>query len=116
MSKIMNFDIVRKIVAIGGNGQISQRLENIFAGQPFKFFSEENLESLLERFKTEAFNIALLVSSACRKYQKEAFLQILDNLSRKNPLTRFVFLVEAEDIDFAMEAIKAGAFEYTKLP
>ncbi|NIV10757.1 MAG: AAA domain-containing protein, partial [Aliifodinibius sp.] len=43
-------------------------------------------------------------------------IKLLEELTARSPATQVLLLIESADIDMAMDALKAGSFQYTKLP
>ncbi len=73
------------------------------------------MDHVLERFESESFDVLILTSSAFKGGEIDG-VELLDVIAVNSPMTQVLFLVEGRDIRTAMLALKAGTYQYAKLP
>lgn len=69
---------------------------------------------VLEQFSSRDIDIFLIDS--LYKLDEQALFSNLNEISKKSPTTRILLLIEPENIELAMPALKAGLYHYAKKP
>ncbi len=105
----------RNIIVVEKRPGIAKRLERQFADRPVTVSSEGNVDTVLDRFEDEVYDVVIITSAAVKSGHiggKELF----EAISGKSPHSEVLFLVDPAHIKLAMKAMKAGAFRYAKFP
>jgi len=92
-----------------------ERLTRLLAGDNIEVHRESNIDRVLERFESEAYDI-LVITSAAFKAGRSDGIELLEVIAANSPTTQILFLAEPGDIQTAMAALKAGTYQYAKLP
>lgn len=109
-----NSETVR-IIAVDKTMQLAQRLAGLFAKDDVDIFRESGIDRVLERFEAEPYDV-LIVTSAAFKAGEIDGIELLEVIAANSPITQILFLAEPRDIQIAMSALKAGTYQYAKLP
>jgi len=104
-----------QVLCVSEQPEIVQRIRKIFAREKLFVALESSIDALVNHFEHNSFDVVLLSSSVCRRRGKYS-IEVISNLAELNPRTQFLTLVEPQDIRVAMEALKAGSFQYAKVP
>ncbi|MBN1765478.1 MAG: sigma-54-dependent Fis family transcriptional regulator [Sedimentisphaerales bacterium] len=110
----MNLDNIDILIVDKGQ-DLAGQVRSIFTKQKINIKTERNIDRVLDYFESRTFDI-VLVTGVTYNTGKMNGEDILEILSDSSPLTQILFLVEKEDIETAMSALKAGAYQYSKLP
>ncbi len=108
----MNYTDI-KISIISKDDKIKKRLEKLFNNEKPHIHWESDTQTILHSFEGDLSDIVILNSSACKNADCNKILKKINNIS---PLTQIIVLVEPGDIQLAISALKAGMFQYAKLP
>jgi len=103
------------IFIISKNNKLAQRMETLFADQAELVEWSKNGERFFKRNETIHFDI-LLIENAVHKNSESQLIRLLERVSSFNPSIQILLLVDADEVKTAMSALKAGAYQYTKLP
>jgi len=76
---------------------------------------ERNLGRVIERFERTTFSV-VVISSAALRDEVAAGIEVLEIISANSPTTRVIFLVSPRDIKLAAPALRAGTYQYAKIP
>lgn len=104
-----------KIIAVDKGVDLTERLKTLFEQSDVHIFRESSIDHVLERFESESFDVLMLTSSAFKAGEIDG-VELLDVIALNSPMTQVLFLAEARDIRAAMSALKAGTYQYAKLP
>ncbi len=104
-----------RIIAVDKTMQLAQRLAGLFAKDDVDVFRESGIDRVLEKFESEPYDV-LIVTSATFKAREIDGIELLEVIAANSPMTQILFLVEPRDIQTAMSALKAGTYQYAKLP
>jgi len=102
-----------KIAVVEKNPGLVGRLRNMFADG--RVANVPSIDHVLESFESEIYDI-LIITSAAFKAGEVSGIELLEVIHAKSPQTQILFMVETKDIKIAMKALKAGTYQYTKLP
>ena len=105
----------QKIITVERGNTLRQRLSAIFSESEAQISRVPSMDHVLERFESEAFDVLILSSDAFKAGQIDG-VELLDVIAANSPMTQVLFVVETKDIQTAMTALKAGSYQYTKLP
>jgi len=95
--------------------ELKRRIKKILRDKRTYIIWESDIQELLDHFKSDTYDI-LLISSLVVRNSEEKCLKLLDTISKKSPKTQVIFLVEPEEVDIPISALKAGTYHYVKLP
>ena len=104
-----------KVIAVARNTALPQRIESLFRGDAIQVSCESSIDRALERFESEFFEVLVVTTSTIRADDSDE-VELLDVIVAESPATEVLLLVEARDIRIAISAVKAGAYQYAKLP
>jgi len=104
-----------KIIAVDKGFGLYERLKAIFVDREAMIYRESIMDRVLERFESDSFDVLLITSSAFKAGRIDG-VELLEVIAANSPMTQVIFLVEARDIKTAMTALKAGTYQYAKLP
>lgn len=103
------------VIAVSRSVSIARRIERLFPKGRVYVTWEPNLDRVLGRFEKETFDVVVITSVAI-KQEAIGGIELLEVITVKSPVTQILFLVESDDIDIAMSALRAGTYQYAKLP
>jgi len=104
-----------KIMAVDKGADLPNRLKSLFSKSAAEIFRESSLDRVLERFEHESFDVLIVTASAFKAGQVDG-IELLEVIAHNSPMTQVLFLAETRDIRTAMSALKAGTYQYAKLP
>ena len=94
---------------------MAHRLARIFPERKVRVTLEKSVDKVLERFEQQAYDVFIFSSAADISEDKDS-IELLELISFKCPATQILYLVEADRLHMAMSALKAGSYQYAKLP
>ncbi|MCG8700291.1 MAG: sigma 54-interacting transcriptional regulator, partial [Bacteroidales bacterium] len=103
------------ILTVERGRELAQRLNPLFDDNKVDILRVNSMDHVLERFETEVFDILLVSHTAFQSGTIDG-VELLDVISVKSPQTQVLFLADAQDLSTAMTALKAGSYQYVKLP
>lgn len=104
-----------KIIVVDKGVNLPNRLKSLFETSNVKIFCEPNIDRVLERFERDSFDVLIVTTSTFKSGQIDG-IELLEVIAHNSPMTQVLFLVEKQDIHSAMSALKAGTYQYAKLP
>jgi DNA-binding NtrC family response regulator len=107
-------EIIR-IMAVDKNDQLSKRLTALFAADNVDVLRETDVDRVQGRFESEHYDVLIITADAFRQADTDG-IGLLKIITANSPTTQILFLVELSDIRTAMSALKAGTYQYAKLP
>lgn len=110
----MKSDTVR-IIAVARDGELANRIRELFPEDRIEVCRESTIDRVIERFESEPYDVLLITSAAFKAGEIDG-IEMLEVIAAKSPGTQVLFLVEPRDIGIAMSALKAGTYQYAKLP
>ena len=104
-----------RIIAVDTSTDLAGRLTNLFGKDKTDVCRESSIDRVLERFESEPYDVLIVTSAAFEAGEMDGIV-LLEVIAAKSPVTQVLFLVEPRDIGTAMSALKAGTYQYAKLP
>lgn len=104
-----------KLVVVAKSAELARRVEQLFPGKRTEVSSDSSIDRVVERFESEVYDVVLITGGAFRAGEVDD-VELLEVIAARSPATQVLFLVEQRDIKIAMSALKAGAYQYAKLP
>ncbi len=104
-----------RIIAVDKTTQLAQRLAGLLAKDDIDVLRESSIDRVLERFESEPYDVLIITSAAFKAGEIDG-IELLEVIAANSPMTQILFLVEPGDIQTAMSALKAGTYQYAKLP
>jgi len=95
--------------------QLAQRLAGLLAKDDTDILRESSIDRVLERFESDRYDVLIITSAAFKAGEIDG-IELLEVIAANSPMTQILFLVEPRDIQTAMSALKAGTYQYAKLP
>jgi DNA-binding NtrC family response regulator len=103
------------IIAVDKSADLANRLTRLFAQDDVDVCRESSIDHVLDRFETDSYDVLIITGSAFKGGEING-IELLEIIASKSPMTQILFLVEPRDIRTAMSALKAGTYQYAKLP
>ncbi len=97
------------------NNEILNRVKKTLQSSKFRLIFENQIDKLDDYKRDDLIRVILIEISIGQKAPRK-FFELLKHFSLSNPQADVIFLVEPENIEFAMKAVKIGKFQYSKLP
>jgi len=104
-----------RIIAVDVSAGLAGRLKDLYADKQVEVYSESGLDGVLEKFESKPYDILIVTSAAFEEGQTDG-IHLLEAITANSPMTQMLFLVEPGDIKTAMSALKAGTYQYARLP
>jgi len=104
-----------RIIAVDTSTDLASRLTDLLGKDKTDVCRESSIDRVIERFESEPYDV-LVVTGAAFEAGKMDGIELLEVIAAKSPVTQVLFLVEPRDIGIAMSALKAGTYQYAKLP
>jgi DNA-binding NtrC family response regulator len=104
-----------KMIVVERENNLTKRLSMIFKTSKSSIHRVASMDHVLDRFESESFDILILTSSIFNAGKIDG-LELLDVIAVNSPITQVLFLADARDMRTAMSALKAGSYQYAKLP
>ena len=104
-----------RIMAVEKKADLAERLTRLLIKDPVEVYRESDIDRVLERFESEAYDVLVVTSAAFRAGRIDG-IELLEVIAAKSPVTQILFLAESEDIQTAIAALKVGTYQYAKLP
>ena len=103
------------IICVAKTPDLTRRLPGMFPGHRVKVNLQKSIDKVVECFEQEAYDVLILSSAAHASGDKDA-IDLLELITAKSPATQILFLVEPNRMRMAMSALKAGSYQYARLP
>lgn len=104
-----------KILVVSKTSQLVRQIKKIFSNKKFSVSWESQIDEILDYFESGIHDVVILASPDY-KDQKKSLIKVVEEIALRSPVSQVLFLVEPNDIQFAMSALKLGTFQYAKLP
>lgn len=104
-----------RIICVSQGPELPRRIESVLAPEKPHVVFEPSMDRVLERFEKETFDV-LVISSAAFKAGHINGGELIEVITAKSPQTQILFIADDREIRAAMTALKAGSFQYAKLP
>lgn len=103
------------IMVVDKSLDLVRRLRSLLADRGARVAREWALGRAIEYFEETTFDVLLITGDGFRAGTGDG-AELLEIIAAKCPLTQVIFLVAPEDLDIAMAGLKAGSYQYAKLP
>ena len=104
-----------RMIAVDASADLATRLRNLLGDKKVEVHCESSVDRVLERFESEPYDILIVTSAAFKEGEMDG-IQMLEVITANSPMTQILFLAEPGDIGTAMSALKAGTYQYARLP
>ena len=104
-----------RIICVDRRQDLYHQIERVFSKDDHVVCLESSVARVLERFEREPFDV-LIFSSVAAKGTEIDGVELLDVISAKSPATQILLLVKPSEIKMVMSALRAGTYQYSKLP
>jgi DNA-binding NtrC family response regulator len=104
-----------KIVVVDRDLALFHQTRNVFPKDQADVSVEKTLEHAFEKFEECTFDILILTGTAF-KFQIGSTIELLEIISNKCAVTQVLILVHPKELPLAFSALKAGSYQYAKLP
>jgi DNA-binding NtrC family response regulator len=104
-----------KIVVVDRDVALFQQTREVFPGDEADVSVEKTLEHAFEKFEECTFDI-LILTGAAFKFQVGSTIELLEIIATKCAVTQVLILVHPKELPLAFSALKAGSYQYAKLP
>ena len=104
-----------KIIVVDRELEIFRQVQNVFPRNVAEVSFERTLEHTLEKFEEFTFDILILTGSMF-KLRPDSTFELLELIATKSTITQILFLIYPKDLPLVSSALKAGSFQYAKLP
>ena len=108
-------DQALNIICVERYQGLARRLPGLFPGLRVRVTWEKSIDKVVDHFEQELFDVLILTSAVQVAEDKER-IEFLELISAKSPVTQILFLVRPNELRLAMSALKAGSYQYAKLP
>ena len=104
-----------RILAVSQNDELAKRIRHLFPKEQARVDFDQRLDRVPERFETAYYDVLLVTGAALRAGPNDG-IDLLETIRSGSPGTQILFLAESRDLRTAMSTLKAGTFQYIKLP
>lgn len=104
-----------KIICVDEGRDLARQVMNSFAKDAIELAYERSIDEVVDRFEHETFDLMLFSSSVAQRQPDDA-LEIMELISAKCPCTQILFFAHPGRLKIAHQALRAGAFHYSRLP
>jgi DNA-binding NtrC family response regulator len=95
--------------------ELFRRTQGIFPPEVAEVFFEKTLGHGFEKFEEHTFDI-LMLTGAAFKFQIDSTIELLEIISTKCTITQVLILVQQKELPLAFSGLRAGSYQYAKLP
>jgi DNA-binding NtrC family response regulator len=110
-----NSDDPISILCVDKGKLLAAQFKEVFDEDQVSIAFERSLETVVDRFEKERFDLMLFSGSMARNQQSDA-LDILELISAKCPQTQILLFMTPGSLKFANLGLRAGAYHYSTLP
>jgi DNA-binding NtrC family response regulator len=103
------------ILCVDPRRELFGQIDRVLGRDQFVTELETDIQRVVDRFEEATYDI-LFVSSNAAHGRLENALDLLEVISSQCPTTQILFAVEAHHIRMAFSALRAGSYQYAKLP
>jgi DNA-binding NtrC family response regulator len=104
-----------KIVVVDRDLELFHQTRKVFPRNKADVSIEKTLEHAFEKFEECTFDILILTGTAF-KFQIGSTIELLEIISNQCAVTQILILVHPKELPLAFSALKAGSYQYAKLP
>lgn len=104
-----------KIVVVDRDLALFHQTRKVFPKDQADVSVEKTLEHAFEKFEECTFDILILTGTAF-KFQIGSTIELLEIISNKCAVTQVLILVHPKELPLAFSALRAGSYQYAKLP
>lgn len=104
-----------KIICVDEGRELARQVMNSFGKEAIELAYERSIDEVVDRFERETFDL-LLFSSSVAQQQPDDALETMELISAKCPGTQILFFAHPGRLKMAHQALRAGAFHYSRLP
>ena len=105
----------KKILCVDRSDSVYHQAKSIFLKEKAEIVLEKRIDRVLDRFEEETFDV-LIFSSSAGQTGNITSKELLEIISANCSITQIVVLVNPGEFKLAMDAIRAGSYQYAKLP
>lgn len=114
-----NFDMSNreriKIMVVDRELELFRQTQRIFPQTAADVSIRRTLEDAFEKFEEQTFDI-LMLTGAAFKFRIDSTIELLEIIATKCAITQVLILVHQKELPLAFSALKAGSYQYSKLP
>ena len=103
------------LVTVSKTPDLAQRIESLRPRAVARVAHEPSIDRALERIESEPCDV-LIVTGASARAGGVGGIELLDVVRARSPQTQVLLLVRKQGVRSALAAVKAGAYQYAKLP
>jgi len=104
-----------KMMVVDRDFKLFRQTQRIFPRDVAVISVERTLENAFEQFEEYTFDI-LMLTGAAFKFHIDNTIELLEIIATKCAITQVLILVQQRELPLAFSALKAGSYQYTKLP
>lgn len=104
-----------RVLCVDKGKLLADQVKEVFDEDQVTIDFERSLETVVDRFEKERFDLMLFSGSMARNQQSDA-LDILELISAKCPQTQILLFMPPGALKFANLGLRAGAYHYSTLP
>jgi len=105
----------KRIITVEQGEELALRLRKLFNAESTEVHHAPSVDHVLDQFELESYDVLLTTSSNFHSGRMDG-IELLEIIAAKSPRTQILFLVEPNRIREAIAALKAGSYQYAKLP
>jgi DNA-binding NtrC family response regulator len=105
----------RRIIVVEKGEELTPRLRRLLDPKGVEIQRAPSVDHVLEQFEVEFYDVLLTTSSAFHSGRMDG-IELLEIIAAKSPRTQILFLVQPDRIRQAIAALRAGTYQYAKLP
>ena len=103
------------MMVVSKAADLAQRIESLRLRAVAHVAHEPSIDRALERIEVEPCDVLIVTGASARAGGIEG-IELLDVIRARSPQTRILLLVRKQGVRSALAAVKAGAYQYAKLP
>ena len=104
-----------RIICVDNGKILADQVKAVFNEDQVSIAYGRSLDTVVDRFERDSFDLMLFSSSIARNHQKDA-LGVLELISAKCPQTQILLFAVPGFLKFVNLALRAGAYHYATLP
>jgi DNA-binding NtrC family response regulator len=104
-----------KIMVVDRELELFRQTQRIFPQTAADVSNRRTLEDAFEKFEEHTFDI-LMLTGAAFKFRIDSTIELLEIIATKCAITQVLILVHQKELPLAFSALKAGSYQYSKLP
>lgn len=103
------------IMVVDRDLELLRQTQRIFPQDAADVSLERTLGHAFEKFEEQTYDI-LVLTGAAFKFQIDGTIELLEIIATKCAITQVLILVYPRELPLAFSALKAGSYQYSKLP